>query len=107
LSGFRHTGWTILLYPAFRAALLMLCERVRRIREQNPSGWQSNGHAKLLKRIVEIVLHEVPAAPDSPLFEHGNTVGKDARGWRRAKFLGRFRLFYRFDPVLKSSFTRG
>jgi toxin YhaV len=97
LSGFRCHGWTILLYPAFRAALLMLCERVRRVQEQNPSGWQSNGHAKLLKRIVEIMLHEVPAAPDSPVFEQGNTVGKDARGWRRAKFLGRFRLFYRFN----------
>jgi toxin YhaV len=101
LCGFRRNGWTILLYPAFRAALLILCERVRRVREQHPSGWQSNGHAKLLKRIVEIVLDEVPAAPDSPLFEQGNTVGRDARGWRRAKFLRRFRLFYRFDSRSK------
>ncbi len=43
------------------------------------------------------MLHEVPEAPDSPVFEQGNTIGKDARGWRRAKFLGRFRLFFRFD----------
>jgi toxin YhaV len=100
-STFRRNGWTILLYPAFRAALLLLRERVRRVREQNPSDWQSNGHAKLLKRLVEIMLHEVPAAPDSPVFEQGNTIGKDARGWRRAKFLGRFRLLFRFDSRSK------
>jgi toxin YhaV len=97
----QRNGWTILLYPALRAELLILRERVRRAREQNPSGWQSNGHAKLLKRIVEIILHEVPAAPDKPAFEQGNTIGRDARGWRRAKFLGRFRLFYRFDSRAK------
>jgi toxin YhaV len=97
----RRNGWTILLYPALRAELLTLRERVRRVRAQDPSGWQSNGHAKLLRRIVEIILHDVPAGPASPVFEQGNTIGKDARGWRRAKFLGRFRLFYRFDSRSK------
>jgi toxin YhaV len=47
------------------------------------------------------MLHEVPEDPGSPVFEQGNTVGKDARGWRRAKFLGRFWLFYRFDSRSK------
>jgi toxin YhaV len=93
----RRNGWTILLYPALRAELLTLQGRVRRVQARDPSGWQSNGYAKLLKRIVEIILHDVPADPASPVFEQGNTIGKDARGWRRAKFLGRFRLFFRFD----------
>ena len=97
----RRHGWTILLYPAFRSQLLILWKRVSRVQEQNSTSWQSNGHAKLLKRIVEIILHEVPAAPDSSTFEQGNTIGKDARGWRRAQFLGRFRLFYRFNSRSK------
>lgn len=97
----RRSGWTILLYPAFRSQLLVLCQRVRRVRAQDPSSWQSNSHAKLLKRIVDVILHEVPAAPESPAFEQGNTIGRDARGWRRAKFLGRFRLFYRFNSRSK------
>jgi toxin YhaV len=100
-TAIQRNGWTILLYPAFRFQLLALCQRVRRVQEQNPTSWQSNGHAKLLNRIVEIILHEVPAAPESPAFEQDNTIGKDARGWRRAKFLGRFRLFYRFDSRAK------
>lgn len=98
---FRRNGWTILLYPAFRSQLLVLYQRVRRVQEQHPTSWQSNGHAKLLNRIVEITLHEVPAAPESPAFEQGNTIGRDARGWRRVKFLGRFRLFYRFNSGSK------
>jgi len=98
-TGFRlqRNGWTILRYPGMRAELLALRERVLRARTRDPSGWQANGHAKLLKRLLEIMLAEIPADPASPAFEQGNTIGKDARGWRRAKFLGRFRLFFRFD----------
>ena len=97
----RHNGWMILLYPALRAELLTLRERVTRVRRHDPAGWQTNGHAKLLKRIVEIILREVPADPASGAYEQGNTIGKDARGWRRVKFLGRFRLFFRFDSRSK------
>ena len=39
--------------------------------------------------------------PRFPAFEQGNTIGRDARGWRRVKFLGRFRLFYRFNSGSK------
>ncbi len=55
----------------------------------------------MLKRILEVILDEIPRDPASPAYEQGNTLGAHARGWRRAKFLGRFRLFFRFDRASK------
>lgn len=68
-----------------------------RLRTQHPDGWEQLPKAKLLKRILDVILREVPANPASPEYEQGNTLGADARGWRRAKFLSRLRLFFRFD----------
>lgn len=64
-------------------------------------GWETGPKPKLLKRILDLILKEIPANPGAPTFEQGNTLGADARGWRRAKFLGRFRLFFRFDSGSK------
>ena len=64
-------------------------------------GWETGAKPKLLKRILDLILNEVPADPGAPAFEQGNTLGADARGWRRAKYLGRFRLFFRFDSASK------
>ena len=74
---------------------------VARLREQDGAGWEDAPKAKLLRRVLDIVLKEVPADPASPRFEQGNTLGADARGWRRVKFLGRLRLFFRFDTASK------
>ena len=72
-----------------------------RLRQRDAAGWQGSGKAKLLKRILEVMLDEIPRDPASPAYEQGNTLGADARGWRRAKFLGHFRLFFRFDSRSK------
>jgi toxin YhaV len=62
------------------------------------------GHpkAKLLKRILELILAEIPRDPNAVEYQLGNTLGPVHRHWRRAKFLGRFRLFYRFSSVHKA-----
>jgi toxin YhaV len=65
------------------------------------AGWETGAKPKLLKRILDLIQKEIPADPTAPTFEQGNTLGADARGWRRAKFLGRFRLFFRFDSASK------
>jgi len=85
------------MFAAFRDPLLALAADVARLRERDPMGWSASARAKLLKRILEVILDEIPRDPGSSVFEQGNTLGADARGWRRAKFLGRFRLFFRFD----------
>jgi toxin YhaV len=98
----RRNGWALVTHPAFRDALAGLAADVEALQRSDPSGrWKANDKAKLLARIVKIVFEEVPAQPDHPKFEQGNTLGSDGRGWRRAKFLGRFRLFFRFDKRRK------
>ena len=54
-----------------------------------------------MRTIRRIVFEEIPTAPDGPEFQQGNTLGETNRRWRRAKFLQRFRLFFRFDSASK------
>ena len=52
---------------------------------------------KLLRRIIDLILDEIPSDPASPKYRQGTTLGGPHRHWRRAKFLGRFRLFFRYS----------
>jgi len=101
LLGAQKRGWHLVLFPAFREPLLALAADVARLRQRDPNGWTTSAKAMLLKRILEVILDEIPHDPASPTYEQGNTLGADARGWRRAKFLSRFRLFFRFDSRSK------
>lgn len=94
-------GWRLVSYPAFRGRLLALAGEVARRRGRGDADWEGAPQAKLLKRVVELAAAEIPKNPAAPEYEQGNTLGADARGWRRAKFLGRFRLFFRFDSKSK------
>src|SRR5262249_54437889 len=50
----------------------------------------------------DLILEEIPRDPNAAEFQLGNTMGTAHRHWRRAKFLGRFRLFYRFSSAEKA-----
>lgn len=43
------------------------------------------------------MLEVIPADPARPEYRQGNTLGEAYRNWFRVKFLGRFRLFFRYD----------
>ena len=94
-------GWTLLFHPAFQARFDHLTAEVTALKTSNPEAWKGHGKTKLLERIRRIVFEEIPAAPDAPEFQQGNTLGETNRRWRRAKFLQRFRLFFRFDSASK------
>ena len=96
-----RNGWRIILHPLFRDRLLDLQREVEALRQADPDGWESKPQAKLLKRITDLVLREIPRDPAAAEFEQGATLGRDAQGWRRAKFLGRFRMFFRFHSASK------
>jgi toxin YhaV len=49
-----------------------------------------------------VILVEVPRDPNALEFQLGNTLGPAYRHWRRATFLGRFRLFFRFSSAHKA-----
>lgn len=94
-----RNGWTLLRHPAFREPFDALVAGVDQLEADDPKGWTSHPKAKLLKRIRDVIMDEVPANPDDPAYRLSDTMGKQHTHWRRAKFLGRFRLFFRFDTA--------
>src|SRR3954469_18995348 len=94
----RH-GWKLLCHPAFLTPYVQLLGEVERIREQQPKTYQDHPKTKLFARIYRLIFDEIPKNPKAPEYEQGNTLGKDHRHWRRAKFLQRFRLFFRFSSA--------
>ena len=89
-------------HPAFGDALDKLIHAVQRLKEEQPDTFAEHPKAKLLKRVLEVVLDEIPRDPNAAEFQLGNTLGPKRRHWRRAKFLGRFRLFFRFSSTQKA-----
>jgi toxin YhaV len=97
-----RNGWRLYVHPAFGDAFERLSEAVQELRRQRPESYAGHPKAKLLKRILDLILDEIPRDPNAVEFQLGNTLGPAHRHWRRAKFLGRFRLFYRFSSVHKA-----
>lgn len=64
-------------------------------------GDHSSANIKLFDQVLKHVEELIPEDPSSERFRQGNTLGKTNRHWRRAKFGGRFRLFYRYDSSSK------
>jgi toxin YhaV len=95
----QRKGWKLYLHPAFRTPFDRLTDEVERLQAADPAGYQSHPRAKLLRRIVDLVLDEIPSDPAAASFRLGKTLGADYRHWRRAKFLGRFRLFFRYSSA--------
>jgi toxin YhaV len=96
-----RNGWRLYSHPAFGDALEKLTGAVDGLKDQ-PQAYAGHPKAKLLKRILDLILDEIPRDPNAIEFHLANTLGPPRRHWRRAKFLGRFRLFYRFSSVRKA-----
>lgn len=94
----RH-GWKLYRAAAFAEALDALEADVTRLSVERPDGFTSHPKAKLLARIRDLIFEDIPRDPNAPVFGLGNTLGPAHRHWRRAKFLQRFRLFFRFDSA--------
>jgi toxin YhaV len=94
----RH-GWKLYRAGTFDKALGDLEAEVARLAEHKPETLAAHPKAKLLARIYQLVFDEIPRDPNANAFALGNTLGPAHRHWRRAKFLQRFRLFFRFDSA--------
>jgi toxin YhaV len=90
-------GWNLYFHACLIDQLSTLQASVQRAQEQNPQTYQSNANYKLFKQLSRLIYDVIPLNPNSDAYRQGNTMGKDFRHWRRAKFGGRFRLFFRFD----------
>ncbi|WP_342149176.1 type II toxin-antitoxin system YhaV family toxin [Methylorubrum sp. SB2] len=95
----KRNGWRLFRATAFRASLDPLTAEVERLAAADPEGYRAHPKAKLLARIRDLIFEEIPRDPNAPTYALGNTLGPAHRHWRRAKFLQRFRLFFRFDSA--------
>src|SRR5713226_5973978 len=94
--------WKLYAHPAFSQPLEALIRVVEALEKRQPETYRTHPKTKLLKRILDLILVEIPRDPNAAEFQLGNTLGPDYRHWRRAKFLGRFRLFFRFSSTHKA-----
>jgi len=97
-----RNGWKLYAHPAFSQRLEVLIRTVEALEKRQPQSYRDHPSAKLLKRTLELILVEIPRDPNVAEFQLGNTLGPAYRHWRRAKFLGRFRLFFRFSSTHKA-----
>ncbi len=98
----RRHGWALYTHPAFAEAFDRLTEQVAALARRDPRGYRRHPKAKLLKRVTDLILDEIPRDPAGLRFRLGTTLGSDFRHWRRAMFLGRFRLFFRYSSAHKA-----
>jgi toxin YhaV len=94
----RH-GWKLYRASAFVEAFAPLEAEVTRLAADKPDSFASHPKAKLMGRIRTLIIDEIPRDPNAHIYGLGNTLGPAHRHWRRAKFLQRFRLFFRFDSA--------
>ena len=94
-------GWSLLFHDAVIAQLEKLSDAAERAQKSNPKNYGTNANVKLLAALSKLMLEIIPADPTRPEFRQGNTLGPEYRHWFRAKFLGRFRLFFRYDSKAK------
>jgi toxin YhaV len=97
-----RNGWKIYAHAAFSEKLEDLIQAVELLEKRQAKAHSTHPKAKLLKRILDLILIEIPRDPNAVAFQLGNTLGPAYRHWRRAKFLGRFRLFFRFSSAHKA-----
>lgn len=94
-------GWTLLFHEAVLDQLTKLADATARARKSDPKTYAANPNVKLFAAVAKLMLEIVPGDPTRPEYRQGNTLGQDYRHWFRVKFLGRFRLFFRYDSRAK------
>jgi len=95
-------GWHLFVHPLFEAQLERLAKQVEKLASRGHRGYASHPAAKTLATILYYIEEAIPRDPNSPEFRQGNTLGPGNRHWFRAKFHGRYRLFYRFSTERKT-----
>lgn len=95
-------GWHLRAHPSFAEQYAKLLDRVRALHASDPGNARSHPTARLLDTVNGYIKEVIPRDPGAAEFRQGNTPGKENRHWRRAKFHGRYRLFFRFSTKHKT-----
>lgn len=88
--------WKVFEHPCFVAQLRALRDEVVALKEKYADDYQSKPATKLLAAINK-ARREISADPTQMKFRLGDTLGAGFKHWFRAKFLGQYRLFFRYS----------
>ncbi|MEE4202982.1 MAG: type II toxin-antitoxin system YhaV family toxin [Halieaceae bacterium] len=94
-------GWTLLFHPCIVEQLEKLHSAAARAAQKDPQTASKNANVKVYRALAHLLLEVIPADPSHERFRQGKTLGSEHRHWRRAKFGGRFRLFFRYSAASK------
>ncbi len=90
-------GWTLLFHEAIIGQLEQLSKASARARKSDPEHFRSHVNVRLFAALSKLVLETIPTDPGGAKYRQGTTLGRKYAHWFRAKFFGRFRLFFRYD----------
>lgn len=88
-------GWTFLAWPAFDARWVALIRAVTKQTAANPGAALTSPEATVLAALVRVMRDHIARDPNAADYRLRQELG----AWRRVKFLGRLRLFYRFSST--------
>lgn len=88
-------GWTFLAWPAFDARWVALVRAVTTQRAASRETPPTSPEATVLAALVRVLRDHIARDPNAPNYR----LRQDLGAWRRVKFLGRLRLFYRFSSA--------
>ena len=90
-------GWKIHAHPLFLGQLEAMIESVEKAPKKDPNSYKKKRAAKLLAAVLEVAFEDIPGDPTRDIYRQGAALADDYRHWFRAKFLQRFRLFFRYQ----------
>ena len=74
-----RNGWSLYAHAAFGDAFESLSDTVEDLKKKQPESYEGHPKAKLLKRILDLILDEVPRDPNAVEYRLGNTLGPTHR----------------------------
>ena len=95
-------GWTVYAHPLFLDQLNAIIGSVENARKKDPKGYKKKRAAKLLAAVLKVAFEDIPSDPTRDIYRQGGTLGEEYKHWFRAKFLQRFRLFFRYRLTAKN-----
>lgn len=96
-----YHGWLVLAHPHFEDQYSRWYNQVVELKRRDPQGYKNAEATKRFAALDRLAFDLIPQNPLDDRFLIGNTLGTANRNWRRAKFGGQYRLFFRFDSVNK------
>lgn len=97
----RYSGWLLLAHPHFLDQYSRWQAGAQKAIKSHPKTYHLDDKVKLFAHLEKRVFEDIPADPASPNWRLGNSLGAENKAWKRAKFGGQYRLFFRCDSKVK------